>query len=305
MKPPTAMLIPLLMWDIASSMGTTLFFGTVRSFARKRPALEAHARARAPAGQLRVTGRVSPGGRSLAGRAWTSWPASRTLPAVSPYGQHVRDGGCRRRPLCASSSTVYFARRNAKRRAVVTAVTESASVGVIGGSGFYELLENAREVVIDTPFGAAVGLVLPRRDRRRERRLPAASRARAPHPARRGQLPRQHLGHEGAGGALRALRQRRRQPPRGAQAARRRRAGPALRPHQGAAEHVLRRRRRRAHGLRRPVLPVHEQAHRRGRPRGRRHGARGRHLRLHRGSAVQHARREQRLPPARASTSSA
>ena len=35
----------------------------------------------------------------------------------------------------------------------MTAVTESASVGVIGGSGFYELLENAREVVIDTPFG--------------------------------------------------------------------------------------------------------------------------------------------------------
>ena len=52
MKPPTAMLIPLLTWDIASSMGTTLFFGTVRSFARKRPALEAR-EARAPAGQLR------------------------------------------------------------------------------------------------------------------------------------------------------------------------------------------------------------------------------------------------------------
>jgi purine nucleoside phosphorylase len=40
-----------------------------------------------------------------------------------------------------------------KRRVFVTAVTESASVGVIGGSGFYELIENAREVVIDTPFG--------------------------------------------------------------------------------------------------------------------------------------------------------
>jgi 5'-methylthioadenosine phosphorylase len=36
----------------------------------------------------------------------------------------------------------------------VATVTESASVGVIGGSGFYELLENAREVVIETPFGA-------------------------------------------------------------------------------------------------------------------------------------------------------
>lgn len=36
----------------------------------------------------------------------------------------------------------------------MTGVTDSASVGVIGGSGFYELLENAREVTIDTPFGA-------------------------------------------------------------------------------------------------------------------------------------------------------
>lgn len=35
----------------------------------------------------------------------------------------------------------------------MAAVNESASVGVIGGSGFYELLENAREVVIETPFG--------------------------------------------------------------------------------------------------------------------------------------------------------
>jgi len=46
------MVIPLLMWDMASSMGTTLFFGTVRSFARKRPALVAR-EARAPAGRLR------------------------------------------------------------------------------------------------------------------------------------------------------------------------------------------------------------------------------------------------------------
>jgi 5'-methylthioadenosine phosphorylase len=32
-------------------------------------------------------------------------------------------------------------------------VNESATVGVIGGSGFYELLEGAREVAIVTPFG--------------------------------------------------------------------------------------------------------------------------------------------------------
>ena len=31
--------------------------------------------------------------------------------------------------------------------------TDSARIGVIGGSGFYELLENAREVRVETPFG--------------------------------------------------------------------------------------------------------------------------------------------------------
>ena len=35
----------------------------------------------------------------------------------------------------------------------MSAITGQAAVGVIGGSGFYELLENAREVAIKTPFG--------------------------------------------------------------------------------------------------------------------------------------------------------
>ncbi len=35
----------------------------------------------------------------------------------------------------------------------MSAAGESALVGVIGGSGFYELLENAREVSVSTPFG--------------------------------------------------------------------------------------------------------------------------------------------------------
>ncbi len=33
-------------------------------------------------------------------------------------------------------------------------IKDAAAVGVIGGSGFYELLEGAREVHLDTPFGA-------------------------------------------------------------------------------------------------------------------------------------------------------
>jgi 5'-methylthioadenosine phosphorylase len=36
----------------------------------------------------------------------------------------------------------------------VADVNASARVGVIGGSGFYELLDDAREVALDTPFGA-------------------------------------------------------------------------------------------------------------------------------------------------------
>ena len=35
----------------------------------------------------------------------------------------------------------------------MSAASEQAKVGVIGGSGFYELLEGAREVKVDTPFG--------------------------------------------------------------------------------------------------------------------------------------------------------
>ena len=39
----------------------------------------------------------------------------------------------------------------------------AAEIGVFGGSGFYSLLDDVREVKVDTPYGAAVGLVLPRR----------------------------------------------------------------------------------------------------------------------------------------------
>jgi 5'-methylthioadenosine phosphorylase len=36
----------------------------------------------------------------------------------------------------------------------LAASSDSARVGVIGGSGFYELLDNAREVALETPFGS-------------------------------------------------------------------------------------------------------------------------------------------------------
>src|SRR6185369_11410901 len=33
-------------------------------------------------------------------------------------------------------------------------VTETAEIGVFGGSGFYSLLDDVREVKVDTPYGA-------------------------------------------------------------------------------------------------------------------------------------------------------
>ena len=35
----------------------------------------------------------------------------------------------------------------------MSAASDQALVGVIGGSGFYELLKDAREVALETPFG--------------------------------------------------------------------------------------------------------------------------------------------------------
>ena len=47
-------------------------------------------------------------------------------------------------------------------------MADLAEIAVVGGSGFYEFLEDAEEVTIDTPFGApsdsiAVGEVAGRR----------------------------------------------------------------------------------------------------------------------------------------------
>ena len=44
-------------------------------------------------------------------------------------------------------------------------MADTAEIGVFGGSGFYSLLDDVREVKVDTPYGAAVGFGLPRRGR--------------------------------------------------------------------------------------------------------------------------------------------
>src|SRR5665811_2624775 len=68
--------------------------------------------------------------------------------SLHPHSGRVRDG------LVHGPHPVYFPRRVVRREGTVSAIKDSAKVGVIGGSGFYELLKNAREVTIDTPFGA-------------------------------------------------------------------------------------------------------------------------------------------------------
>jgi hypothetical protein len=91
-----------------------LFFGTVRSFARKRPALEALAGGVRAGRAAVLTGRVSPGGSPLAENGRTPGTAARTPAVVSPYGQQVRIVDAEARHLYASHSLVYFARRNGK-----------------------------------------------------------------------------------------------------------------------------------------------------------------------------------------------
>ena len=39
--------------------------------------------------------------------------------------------------------------------------TESAEIGVYGGSGFYSLMENPKEVWVETPYGAPSDKLVP------------------------------------------------------------------------------------------------------------------------------------------------
>ena len=73
-------------------------------------------------------------------------------------------------------------------------MTETAEIGVFGGSGFYSLLDDVREVKVDTPYGPPSDSVFLADVGRPQGRVPAAPRP-APHdPAAQDQLPRQRLG---------------------------------------------------------------------------------------------------------------
>ena len=67
-------------------------------------------------------------------------------------------------------------------------------VAVIGGSGFYEFLEDPTEVAVDTPFGAPSAPIAVGRGERPPGRVPASPRRAARVPASPDQLPREPLG---------------------------------------------------------------------------------------------------------------
>ena len=73
-------------------------------------------------------------------------------------------------------------------------MADTAEIGVFGGSGFYSLLDDVREVKVDTPYGAPSDSIFLADVAGPPGRVPAAPRA-APHdPAAPDQLPRQRLG---------------------------------------------------------------------------------------------------------------
>ncbi len=75
-----------------------------------------------------------------------------------------------------------------------------AEIGVFGGSGFYSLLDDVREIKVDTPYGPpSDSLFLADVGGRKVAFLPRHGR-RHTHPAPSDQLPGERLGDEGARG---------------------------------------------------------------------------------------------------------
>ena len=136
------------------------------------------------------------------------------------------------------------------------AMSERAEIGIIGGTGLYQMegFGDAARGRDRDAVRRALRRLRARHARRAEGGVPAAARARPPHPAARAQLPGQRLGDEvarrrvdpvGLGGGLAeaAVRAAAHGDPR-----------PVRRPHAAAQVDLLRARPRRARRLRAPVL---------------------------------------------------
>ena len=78
--------------------------------------------------------------------------------------------------------------------AEIWTLADLADIGIFGGSGFYSLLDDVREVKIDTPYGAPSDSVFLADGRGPAGRVHAPPRPAAHDPAAQGQLPRQRLG---------------------------------------------------------------------------------------------------------------
>ena len=157
----------------------------------------------------------------------------------------------------------YISEEQGKRTGSMPAVSldvmrphDDIGIGIIGGSGLYDMAEltDREERTVATPFGDPSGPVRDRHAARQARRVSGAPRRRAPAAAVGAELPREHLRLQGARRRAPAVGERRRQPEGGIPAARHPRARSVLRSHQGAHQHVLRPRPRRARRLRAPVL---------------------------------------------------
>ena len=160
-----------------------------------------------------------------------------------------------------------------------------AKVGVIGGSGFYELLADAREVRLETPFGApsdsffvgdlgGVPTAFLPRHARGHRILPGEVNYRANIWGMKALGVEQIVSASAVGSLRQELK------PLDIVVPDQLFDRTKARPSTFFGEGVV------AHGLCRPVLPARVRGDRRRGRRDRRHGARGRHLRLHRGPAV-------------------
>ncbi len=167
---------------------------------------------------------------------------------------------------------------------------EPVRIGVIGGSGVYELgaLQDVEEIRLETPFGQPSDAYIVGTLEGQRVAFPEPPRPRPSHRADAAQQPGQHLGLQEAGRRISDRGQRLRQLAGTSGPRRHRGAGPALRPHPAAQPFLLRRPQRWHRRHRRPCVggqPLLRVPVRGVLPRGaerRRTCAPGRHLRHHR-----------------------
>ena len=163
----------------------------------------------------------------------------------------------------------------------------TAPIGVIGGSGFYEFVDEPTTVDVDTPVRPPERAGRHRAGRRPTRRVHPAARARPPLPAAPGALSRQPLGAAGRRRAAGVGAVRGRVAARRPGAGQPRRPRSARRPHVGSRAHLLRRGgRRRPRQFRRSVLPDRPADRRRGGGVARVDAERRRHVGRDPGAAV-------------------